>query len=315
MMAGFNGKDMAARLGWSTTKVSRVEVGARPITEADIIMYLASCGLSEDEIDPILALAREGAYDHRLKSHGEKLPDELKTLIFHETTAAEIDSYELVYVPGLLQTEGYARALFAEVDRFGGDSMEFRVRARIARQRLLKKSEPPHCTFYLHENAVRTRIGSAKIMHEQLLHLVFLTSWRHCTIRVVPRSAQGGGLANSSFHRMTYVDHDPVVDIELETNSLLLDRKADTAHYRKVLDRLDRVALDEGESRALLADLASEFDRAQEGHDACDLAQEQLQRWRQRQLRRGGGQPCRCRGPGFEERHWPHPHLRHRPLA
>jgi Domain of unknown function (DUF5753) len=219
-------------------------------------------------MDWIVDLAREAGNDHRLKSHGEKLPDELRTLIFHETTAAQIDSYEPIFVPGLLQIEGYARALFLEADQFRGDSIGLRVQARIDRQGLLKRSYPPHCTFYLHENALRTRIGTAAIMHEQLLHLIFLTSWRHCIIRVVPRSANGVGLASSSFHRMSYVDHDPVVEIDLETNSLFLDQQSDTDRYQKVLNRLDRVALDEGESRRVLADLASEFDRAEEGHSA-----------------------------------------------
>lgn len=267
-IAGFNGKDMAARLGWSTTKVSRVEVGARPITEADVIMYLASCGLSEVEIDPILALAREGSLDHRLKSHGEKLPDELKTLIFHETTAAEIHSNEQIFVPGLLQTEDYARAVFHEVDRFGHDSIEFRVRARLTRQRLLKKSEPPQCIFYLRESMLRTCVGSTKIMHEQLLHLVFLTTWRHCEIRIIPSSAGARGLAHGSFQLMRYVQHDPVVYVEQEAVSLFLDRRSHIDHFRKVLNRLDQVALDGGESRRVLADLAGEFDRAEEGPDA-----------------------------------------------
>jgi transcriptional regulator with XRE-family HTH domain len=267
-IAGFNGKDMAARLGWSTTKVSRVEVGARPITEADVIMYLASCGLSEDEIDPVLALAREGAYDHRLKSHGEKLPDELKTLIFHETTAAEIQSFEPIVVPGLLQTEDYIRALLREGGMYASDRIEFRVRARMARQGLLKKSEPPQCTFYVHENVLCTFIGSARIMHEQLLHLVFLTSWRHCDVRVVPAASGARGVAHGSFRLMSYAEHDPVVYVEQEAVSLFLDRRDHIDHFRKVLNRLDQVALDEGESRRLLADLASEFEQAEEGHDA-----------------------------------------------
>jgi transcriptional regulator with XRE-family HTH domain len=263
--AGFNGKDMALRLGWSTTKVSRVEVGARPISEADLIMYLASCGLSEIEVGPILELGREGSQNHRLKSHGKKLPDELKTLIFHETTAAEIHSYELAFMPGLLQTEEYARALFIEGDRFDRGSIELRIRARMARQRLLKKTAPPDCTFYLHQNAVRASIGSAQIMHEQLLHLVFSSGREHCHVRLIPETSGGRGLAHGSFQLMRYVENDPVVYVEQEAVSLFLDRPEHSDHFRKVLSRLEQAALDEGESRRVLADLASEFDRAAGG--------------------------------------------------
>jgi transcriptional regulator with XRE-family HTH domain len=73
-LVGYNGQDLARRLGWSTTKVSRVETGARTVSEVDIAIYLASCGVPRDEMDWIVDLAREAGSDHRLKSHGEKLP-------------------------------------------------------------------------------------------------------------------------------------------------------------------------------------------------------------------------------------------------
>jgi transcriptional regulator with XRE-family HTH domain len=264
-LAGYNGQDLARRLGWSTTKVSRVETGARTVTEVDIAIYLASCGVPRDEMDWIVDLVREAGSDHRMKSHGEKLPDELRTLIFYETTAAEIDSFELLVVPGLLQTEDYTRALLLETGMYAGGSIELRVRARMERQALLRRSIPPHCTYYLYESLLRTPIGNDRIMHEQLLQLVFLSSWQHCVLRIVPISAGGGGLAQAPFRLMRYSDHDPVVEIEQDAVTLFLDRKDHTDYYRKVLNRLDRVALDEGESRRVLADLASEFDRAEEG--------------------------------------------------
>jgi Domain of unknown function (DUF5753) len=216
---------------------------------------------------PIVDLAGEAAHDHRLKSHGEKLPDELRTLIFHETTAAAIDSYELIVVPGLLQTEDYTRALLLENGMYAGDSIELRVRARMDRQSLLRGFEPPQCLFFLHENGLRVPIGGNQIMHEQLLQLVFLSSRPQCGIRVVPVSAGGRGLAQAPFRLMGFVQNDPVVYMEQDVASLFLDRKEHVNHYQRVLNRLDHVALDEGESRRLLADMASEFDRPEEGHD------------------------------------------------
>lgn len=265
--AGFNGQDMARRLGWSTTKVSRVEVGARPISETDIVMYLASCGLSEDAIDPVLALAREGRQDHRLKAHGEQLPDELKTLIFLEQTAAEIHGYELVLVHGLFQTEDYMRALLREYARYVGESFEFRVRARLDRQQLLKRSEPPFCKFFLHEYALRNVIGGPEIMHDQLMYLRLVSALRYCEIRIVPVSAGIRGMALSPFQQMKYVENDPVVYVEQESVTLFLERDEHTIAYQEVLNRLDQVALDEGESQQRLADLASEFD-PEESHGA-----------------------------------------------
>jgi transcriptional regulator with XRE-family HTH domain len=265
--AGYNGLEMARRLGWSATQVSRVEVGARTITQTDVAIYLSSCGVPRDEMGPILDLAREAGRDHRFKSHGEQLPDELQTLIFHETTAVSIESYELIVMPGLLQTEDYTRALLREYGMYANDSIEFRVQARMDRQGLLRRSEPPQCIFYVHENALRIRVGDVRIMHEQLLHLVFLTTWQHCVIRIIPVSAGGRGVAQAPFQMLRYAENDPVVSAEHEAVSLFLNRADHVDYYQAILNRLDGVALDEEESRRLLADLANEFDRAEESHD------------------------------------------------
>jgi hypothetical protein len=258
---------MARRLGWSTTQVSRVETGARYISPADVAIYLASCGVPRDEMDPILELAGEARADHRLRSHGEKLPDELTTVIFHETTAAEIDSFELAVVPGLLQTEDYTRALLRESGIYAGESIEFRVRARMDRQGLLRRPEPPYCVFLIHENALHTPIGNSRIMHEQLLQLVFLAAWQRCSIRIVPVSAGGRGMVYAPFRLLKYSDHDPVAEIEQDAVTLFLDGEAHIKRYLQMLDRLGRAAFDEEESRRVLVDLASEFDRAEDGPD------------------------------------------------
>jgi transcriptional regulator with XRE-family HTH domain len=265
-LAGYNGLEMSKRLGWSQTQISRVETGARPITPADVAIYLSSCGVPRDEMDPILELARDARRDHRFKSHGEQLPDELTTLIFHETTAASIEGFELTVVPGLLQTEDYIRALLRH-GTYAGDSMEFRVQARIDRQRLLRRSEPPWCTFFIHENGLRMQVGDSRVMHDQLLQLTFLAGWQRCRIRVVPGAAGPSGLANSSFRLLSYAEHEPVVYVEQESASVFLDKPEHAAHFRQVLNRLDRVALDEGQSRQFLADLAGEFERAEDGPD------------------------------------------------
>lgn len=267
-LAGYNGLEMSRRLGWSPTQISRVETGARYITPADVAIYLSSCGVPRDDMDPILELAREVRNDYRFKSHGEKLPDELTTLIFHETTAATIDGFELTVVPGLLQTEDYIRELLRETGQYSGASMEFRVQARIDRQGLLRKSEPPWCTFFIHENGLRMPVGSRRIMQDQLLQLTFLAAWQRCRIRVVPIAAGPRGLANSPFQLMGYADHGAVVNVEQESASVFLDSSEHVDHFRRVLARLDHAALDEGQSRQFLAELASEFERAEDGPDA-----------------------------------------------
>src|SRR5262249_38739033 len=144
------------------------------------------------------------------------------------------------------QTEEYIRGLLREYGSLPADRIEFWVRARLARQVLLKKNPKTVCVFFVHENAVRMTVGNAGIMQDQLLHLIFVASLPHCEVRFIPRCAGPLGTALGPFRLMRYVEHDPVVEIDLETNSLFLDHDQDTDHYQRVLDRLDNVALGEG---------------------------------------------------------------------
>src|SRR5579884_2452835 len=157
--AGYNGHELAVRLGWSDSKVSRVETGRTGVSEVDVTTYLVFCGIIGDELDRLLDLAREAENGYRLQWHGEKLSDELRTLIIEETTAAAIRSYEPIFIPGLAQTEDYVRALLREGGRVPEDKIETRVGARIDRQSLLKRLHPPECVFYVHEQTLCVPIG------------------------------------------------------------------------------------------------------------------------------------------------------------
>jgi hypothetical protein len=112
--------------------------------------------------------------DYRLKSHADQLPDELQTLIFHETTATEIDNVDPIYIPGVTQTEEYARALFWEGGLEEPAKIEECVRIRMIRHEILTKYNPPQCTFHVHENVLRVAVGGPQVMYEQMLFLLFL---------------------------------------------------------------------------------------------------------------------------------------------
>lgn len=258
--------DLAYQLGWSPAKVSRMENGARGVSEVDAAVYLTFCGVLREELDDLLNLAR--ADDETwLQPHGERLTDELRTLIYHETTAETIASYEPMLIPGLLQTPEYARAVFEFVGVVARDKIAIAVQARLDRQGVLRRPDPPQCTFYLHENALRSPVGNRRIMYEQLLHLVFWTSRPQCGIRVVPADVGPHGVWAGSFVMMRYRAHGPMVYAEGLTTSLFLEKTVDVAAYQEVLNRLDRAALDGGQSREWLARVASEFDRPEDSPD------------------------------------------------
>lgn len=268
MAAGISGIDMADRLGWSPSKVSRIESGQIGVSEVDAAVYLAICGVLQDELAELLSLARMGDDRTWLQDRGTRLPDELRTLVFHEATAATIASYEPLLVPGLLQTREYAEALF----RFGAfirpDQIGMAVDARMARQEVLRRPNPPQCLFYLNEAGLRSKVGTNRIMHEQMMQLVFLTSRPQYEIRVATAESGPHGAWGAMFMLMGFGHHAPVVFVEGPTTGLFLEKSGDVAAYRAILNQLDRVALDARQSTDWLAQLASDFDRPEDGPDA-----------------------------------------------
>lgn len=254
-------QEVARELGWSASKVSRLESGNRGQSEVDVAIYLTFCGVLRDELDELLAPTREADAGYRLQQHGEQLPDELHSLVFYETTATMIDNFELNRLPGLTQTEDYARALLRQSVSFPADGLEPRVQARMDRQSLIKRLNPPQFSFIVHEQALRLQVGDIRVMHEQMLQLLFLGNRPQCEIRVVPTNIGGHAGLGGPFMLMRYTDAKPVVYVENETTSLFLEDRAHIDVHQAILARLAEVALDEGQSRELIASLANEYDR------------------------------------------------------
>jgi transcriptional regulator with XRE-family HTH domain len=278
---GLNGVDMATKLGWAPSMVSRAEKGKRALTLVEVATYTGLCNVAGQEQAELLDLAVEPD-DYRIKPHDGQMPDELRTLVFHEQTASSIEVFEPIYLPGITQTEDYARAVFEESGRQKSADIENRVQIRLARRSVLNRTYPAQCSLYVHENALRTVIGSPGVMHEQMLHLLFQGTRPQCSIRVVPRSAGGRGTAAGSFHIFGYPEGAPVVYVQHETTSQFLESEKDLLGYRNVLKRVASVALDEGQSREFIAWVASDHERqgvAQHEDGAgrpAPLAQEQL---------------------------------------
>lgn len=257
---GVNGTEMASRLQWTSTMLSRAETGKRPMTEVEVATYTGVCGVTGAEQNVLLDLAREPD-DYRLKRHLGQLPDQLRSLIFHESTASTIESFEPIFIPGITQTEGYARALFVEGRLLDPADIDRLVDIRLARRDVITRYNPAQCTLFVHENALRMPVGGPRVMHEQLLHLLFVSDRPQCSIRVVPVSAGARGVAPGAFITFGYGEDSPVVYLEHQTTSEFLENRTELLAYRTVLDRLATVALTERESREFITWTASGYER------------------------------------------------------
>jgi transcriptional regulator with XRE-family HTH domain len=260
-LAGLSATHLARKLGWSQSRISRLETGKRGASELDVAVFLAVCQVTGKELERLVGLCKEVYTQTWLQSHGELIPDQLRTLAMHEATATKITSYEPLVIEGLVQTEDYARAVFRCTGLVSRDLAEARVRARIARQNLIHRRPAPAVCFYIGEQALHATAGNARVMNEQLLHLSLVSGRPQCTIRVVPAEAGLRGAAlGGQFRLMEFEDHGPVVFVDRQTSSLFLEDEQDVAAYRAILNRLAEITLNEGQSRELLVRLANDHD-------------------------------------------------------
>jgi transcriptional regulator with XRE-family HTH domain len=262
---GLTAAQLAHEIGWSESKVSRVETGKTGCSEVEAAIFLARCGVLRRELDRIIALCRGDEKGAWLRDHGARLPDELHRLALHETTADLIEQVELNRVPGLLQTEDYARDIIGSIGLLPERAVAPRVRARMERQSLVKRRNPPNFAFYIQQSALELPVSSARAMHEQMLHLLLMSQHRWCSIQIIPTSVGAHAGLGGPFSMMRYEDHPPVTCVELESRSLFLESSQDIALHRLIIGRLADVALSREESRSVLAALASEYDRAEAG--------------------------------------------------
>jgi hypothetical protein len=258
--AGLRSVEVARGLGWPQSKVSRLETGDRRTDPMDLAMYLGHCKLTQEEARPLLALANEPDEGFWLRPHGKQLPDRLLTYVMNEAAASAIWWFEPTLVPGLLQTREYAAEVIRGLVTVEPDQVQGQVDARLARQELLKRRDPPETQFFINEAVLHYPIGGPRVMNEQLLHLMFSATRPQITIRIVPLSAGAHAATGGRFVMMGYHDRQPVVWLESTAVSTLVEDREVMKTYRAIRSELHRIALDEEQSRSLLASRASEYD-------------------------------------------------------
>src|SRR5262245_46356993 len=170
--AGLSSTELARKIDWPITKLSRMEHGWRPSTTIDVILYCVCCGLSMTAAQPYLELARRAERKQGFYLSDGRIGGSLQSLIFHESSADRSIIYEPHLMPGLLQTPEYASALIPAVNAdIAGDRVAGAVRTRMERRRILHLPNAARFTFYINEDVLQRQFGTDEVMGEQLLHL------------------------------------------------------------------------------------------------------------------------------------------------
>jgi hypothetical protein len=177
--------------------------------------------------------------------YSDMLPSWFSSYIRLEDAASRIRSYETQYVPGLLQTEGYARAITTRAPH-GPNTKEIerKLSVRLARQHLLLAAHPPRLWVVVDEPVLRRQIGSRAIMRDQLRYLIELAAQPYITLQVIPFRAHSHLMAGGSFTILRYEKPDlpDVVYIEHLTSAILMDQREHVDRYAQVMDQLGVIA-------------------------------------------------------------------------
>jgi hypothetical protein len=232
--------------GWeiraSESKISRMELGRVGFKERDVADLLTLYGVTApEEREALLKLARDANSPGWWHRYGDVLPNWFQSYLGLEAAAALIRSYEVQFVPGLLQTREYARAVvLLGHGRAAPAEIERRVALRMQRQRLLHRENPPQLWAVVDEAALRRPIGGPRVMREQVAALIEATKSPNIRLQVIPFAAGGHAAAGGAFTILRFGDRElpDIVYIEQLTSALYLDKRDDLDYYAVAMERL-----------------------------------------------------------------------------
>ncbi|MEV4528008.1 helix-turn-helix transcriptional regulator [Streptosporangium sp. NPDC049304] len=258
--AGLSVTEAARRLEWEPSKISRMERNEWKLPSVhDIRLMLDFYGVTdEDQREAMITLARES----RQRGWWEKYQDVFRTsLPDFEAGASVIRTWEVILVPGLLQTEAYAKAVWRAGRVLDEALIERHVQARLARQEILTNENPPTLLTLIDEAALRKLIGGAEVMCEQINHLITMAARPNVTIQVVPDSAGAHPALDGAFVILDFPNDPSLIYTVTVTENLWLEQQADYQRYSLIYNHVMTLALSPEESVRYLTKLAEQLKR------------------------------------------------------
>jgi transcriptional regulator with XRE-family HTH domain len=226
----------------SESKISRMELGRVSFKERDVADLLTFYGLTdEEERTALLTLARDANRPGWWHSEGDIVPPWFQPYVGLESAASMIRTYELQFVPGLLQTADYARAVISLGHGQAEPSeLERRVRLRMSRQQILTRPDPPQLWAVIDEGALRRLVGGPDVMRAQIAALIDATKMPNVQLQVMPFDFGGHAAAGGSFSILRFPDQDlpDVVYLEQLISASYIDKREDVEHYVAAMERL-----------------------------------------------------------------------------
>jgi len=232
----------ASHIRASEWKIHRLENGQVSFKERDLLDLLGLYGITDpQEIADTLALAREANHPGWWQHYGDVLPAWFRAYVDLESAASLIRTYEGQYIPGLLQTDDYIRAVVhgAHLDN-SGEEVGRRVRLRMARQTLLTSDQPPRLWAVIDEAALRRPVGGREVMRGQLERLIEATKLANVTLQLLSFGSGAHPAMAGAFSVLRFGDQDlpDVVYLEHLTGASYLDKRDEVERYLDIMELL-----------------------------------------------------------------------------
>ena len=226
----------------SHSKVSRMETGRVGFKDRDIADLLTLYGVTDEkEREAVRALARRASAPGWWHDYSDILPSWFEAYVGLEEAAVQVRTYQVQFIPGLLQTSAYARACtLLGHPNAPASEIERRVNLRMARQAVLDREDAPNLWVVLDEAVLRRPLQGWDVMKGQLEHLLEMAERPQVTLQVMPFQAGGHAAAGGAFSILRFAEPDlpDVVYLEQINSALYLDKPEQVDEYLMVMERL-----------------------------------------------------------------------------
>jgi transcriptional regulator with XRE-family HTH domain len=255
-------EEVSERTGKDRSTVYRLESAQQRPQRSTLIQLLDLYGVAEPRKGELLTMLREAGQRGWMRPYRAELPEAYSDYIGFEDEARSISNYESLFIPGLLQTEAYARAqLHGTWPSASDEDIEIRVAARMERQPVLAKDDAPRFWAIMDEAALRRLIGGRDVMRDQIARLLEMRQQANMTIQVIPFRVGAHPGMDGSFVILNFPDADDpsIVYIESAAGGLFLEEEAEIRRYILMFELLRAAALGLDETAELLTAIAAEL--------------------------------------------------------
>jgi transcriptional regulator with XRE-family HTH domain len=260
---GITREDAGYTIRASESKISRMELGRVSFKERDVTDLLSLYGVDDEtERTALVTLVREANQAGWWHSFSDAMPNWFQTYVGLEEAAALIRTYQVQFIPGLLQTEDYARAIMLlNRPHMEQSELERRINLRMRRQKLVADGDGPRLWAVVDEAALRRPVGGPAVMKAQIQRLIDAADMPNVVVQVMPFRFGGHAAESVAFTILRFPEQDlpDVVYLEQLTSALYLDKRDDVDQYIQVMERLSVDSLTPEASVELLSSLLKEI--------------------------------------------------------